>query len=269
MNHLLCSGRAVGTERSQGIVYAGLYCSADPRTGTVPGEIVQLGLSVAADEGAPRGCAYVLESSLTDAAEILSVEALEYFPQQRWFRVRADPGETRTGALSLRIRPPRGAPRLRPQIMVAVPDAGGQKLIRTARLTGHSLPVLTHSVAGLRITTEPGVRGTANVLARAPQGSFAISVTQPLHGTAQLSRDGWVAYDPAPGFTGYDRFEYTVGTADSAKVTAAANIFVGDLGLAPGVFPADPAETGFQTWQWPELTGEMPWPRPQESPRNR
>ncbi|MFD9292232.1 hypothetical protein ACFWBV_28945 [Streptomyces sp. NPDC060030] len=95
-----------------------------------------------------------------------------------------------TGALSLRITTPRGAPRLRPQIMVAVPDAGGQKLVRTARLSGHSLPVRTHSVPGLRITTEPGVRGTVNVLAQAPRGSFAISVTQPRHGSAQLSRDG-------------------------------------------------------------------------------
>jgi hypothetical protein len=269
MNHLLCSGRAVATGPSQGIVYAGLSSSADPRLGAVPGEVVQLGLSVAADQGALRGCAYVMESSLTDAAEVISVEALEYFPQQRWFRVRADPGETRTGVLSLRIRPPQGAPRLRPQIMVAIPDDGGNKLIRTARLTGHSLPVRTHPMLGLRITTEPGVRGTANVLAQASQGSFAISVTQPRHGTTQLSRDGWVAYDPAPGFMGYDRFEYTVGTPDSAKVTAAANVFVGDLGLAPGVFPLHPAETGFHPWQWPKLAGEMPWPQPQEFSRNR
>ncbi|WP_406362237.1 Ig-like domain-containing protein [Streptomyces sp. NBC_01579] len=269
MNHLLCSGRAIGTDPSQGVVYAGLYSSVEPTVGAVIGDVIQLALSVAADQGAPRGCAYVLESSLIDAAEILTIEALEYFPQQRWFRVRADPGETRTGVLSLRIGYPRGAPRLRPQIMVGIPDGTQHKLIRTARLTGHSVPVRPHTLPGLRILTDPGTQGMANVLAQAPAGSFAISVTQPLHGSTQLSRDGWVTYQPAPGFAGYDRFEYTVGTADSVKMTAAANVFVGDLGLAPGAFPQHSAVTGFQSWQWPELTGKMPWPRPQESPRNR
>lgn len=265
MNHLLCSGRATGP--SQGIVRAGLYSSAEPDRSVVPGDIIELALCVAAEQGAPRGCAYLLESSLLDAGEVVSLEALEYFPRQRWFRVRADPGETRTGVLSVRIGRPGCAPRLRPQIMVGIPDATQRKMVRTARLTGHSVPIRPHRLTGLRILTSPGARGEGNVLDEAPDGSFAISVTQPLYGNAQLSRDGWVTYEPAPGFVGYDRFEYTIGTADSMKATATANVFVGDLAAAPGVFPPAPVVTAFSPWQWPELTGKMPWP--QESPRNR
>ncbi|WP_392673319.1 Ig-like domain-containing protein [Streptomyces sp. LN785] len=268
MNHLLCRGRAVGAEPSQGVVYAGLYSSADPQEGVVPGDHVQLGLSVAPGEGAPRGCAYLMESSLA-GAEILAVQGLEYFPGQRWFRVRADLGETRTGVVSLRIGRPERVPRLRPQIMIGVPDGTALKMIRTGRLSDASLPVRAASAPGLRMVTEPGTQGAANVLDAAPAGSFAISVSQPRHGSTQLSRDGWATYLPTPGFTGYDRFEYTVGTADSAKITAPVNVFVGDPGHAPGAFPQHAVATGFHPWQWPELTGEMPWPGPHESMRSR
>ncbi|WP_406283052.1 Ig-like domain-containing protein [Streptomyces sp. NBC_00209] len=267
MNHLLCSGRATGPDPSQGVVRAALFSSVEPDRPVVPGDIVELALCVAAEQGAPRGCAYLLESSLVDAGEVVSLEALEYFPRQRWFRVRADPGETRTGVLSVRIGSPGRAPRLRPQIMVGIPDATQRKMVRTARLTGHAVPVGPHRLTGLRIVTSPGVRGEGNALVEAPEGSFAISVTQPLHGSAQLSRDGWVAYDPAPGFVGYDRFEYTIGTSDSTKATATAHVFVGDLTAAPGAFPQTAVTTAFTPWQWPELTGTMPWP--QESSRNR
>lgn len=265
MNHLLCRGQA--TEPSQGVVYAGLYSSADPRSWAAPGDIVHLGLSVAPHEGAPRGCGYLLEDSLTGAAEVLAVQDIEYFPKQRWFRVRADAGETRTGFVQIRITRPQGAPRLRPQITVAVPDASGRKLVRTGRLSDATLQIRTHGLFGLRITTGQNTPGSVNALATAPPGSSAISVTQPAHGTSQLSPDGWVTYLPAPGFTGYDRFTCTVGTTDAAKATAPVNVFVGSLEQCPGVFPEHPASTEFHHWSWPELTGEMPWPQAYPSSR--
>lgn len=260
MNHLLCRGQAVGSDPSQGVVYAGLYSSADPLRSVAPGDHVQLSLSVAPDQGAPRGCAYLLADSLSGSAEIVAVQDVEYFPKQNWFRVRAEAGETRTGLVSLRIGRPKGAPRLRPQITVAVPDASGRKLIRTGRLSDTALPVRASSAPGLRIVAGFDTPGSANVLAAAPAGSAAISVTQPRNGAAQLSHDGWVTYLPAPGFSGYDRFTYTVGTSEAAKITAPVNVFVGALDLLPGAFPEHTATTEFRQWEWPELTGEMPWP---------
>lgn len=272
MSHLLCRGRAVapeptpGEDQSGGVVYAGLYSSADPLEGAAPGDHVQLGLSVAPGEGASRGCAYLVGSSLA-GAEVVAVQGVEFFPEQRWFRVRAEPGETRTGVVSLRIGTPKES-RIRPQIMVGVPDASGRKMIRTGRLSDLSLPVRAASAPGLRLVTPVGGEGAVNVLAGMAAGSMAISVGQPRNGTARLSRDGWVSYLPAPGFAGYDRFTYTVGTADGSKVTAAVNVFAGDPGSAPGLFPEQPAATDFRPWQWPELTGEMPWPRPSTPLRN-
>ncbi|WP_327370785.1 Ig-like domain-containing protein [Streptomyces sp. NBC_01217] len=269
MNHLLCRGRAVGTDPSEGAVYAGLYSSADPLAGVAPGEHVQLGLSVAPADGAPRGFAYLLADSLADGAEIVAVQGVEYFPEQGWFRVRAEPGETQTGVVSLLVGRPKKAPRLRPQIIVAVPDASGRKLIRTGRLSDAVLPVHTVSAPGLRIVTEPNTPGSVHATAAVAAGSSVISVTQPAQGSTQLSPDGWVTYLPAPGFLGYDRFQYTVGTPDSTKLTAAVNVFVGPLDRVPGAFPPHTVTTEFHRWQWPELTGTMPWPRSHASSESR
>ncbi|MFE2880643.1 Ig-like domain-containing protein [Streptomyces roseus] len=265
--NLLLRGQAVGDTPSLGTVYAALYVSADPRRGVSPGETVQFGLSVAPDQGASRGCAYLPEEPLTAVGEIVGVQGLEYFPRQRWFRARADAGEQTTGVLHLRVGDPGAARSIRPRMVVGVPDASGRKLVRTGKLSAEPLPVRSSAPRGLRLVTAPGAPGTVNVLSAAPAGSTAVSVTQPRGGRAQLSPDGWVTYAPAPGFTGYDRFEYTVGTAEAGQLSSHVNVFVGSLEHIPGAFPQHPAESTPRPWQWPELTGEMPWPRP-AAPQN-
>ncbi|WP_329124301.1 Ig-like domain-containing protein [Streptomyces sp. NBC_01465] len=262
MNHLLGQGRAIGTEPSQGAVYAALYSSADPLEEVAVGDLVQLGLSVAPDRGAPRGCAYLHADALTEAAEIVGAEQLEYFPAQRWFRVRAEAGESRSGVLSLRVKQPSGPPRLRPQFRVAVPDGSGMKLIRTGRLDALALPVRTSPAAGLRILTAQDTPGAVRIPAG---GGAPVSLTQPRHGEAQLTGDGALAYLPAPGFLGYDRFTYTVTAVDGSLASAPVNVHVGPLGQAPGAFPECTSAVEFHPWQWPGLTGEMPWPRSPES----
>ncbi|MFE2141875.1 Ig-like domain-containing protein [Streptomyces sp. NPDC059456] len=267
--NLLCQGRAVGAGPSQGVVYAALYTSADPRRGASPGETVRFGLSVAPDGGAPRGCAYLPVQPLVEVGEILGVEGLEYFPRQRWYRIRADSGETVNGVLHLRVGATAAARSIRPQILVGVPDASGLKLVRTGRLAADPVPLRPLAPRGLRIATAPGRPGTVNVLSAAPPGSTAVSVTQPRAGHAQLSYDGSVTYTPAAGFTGYDRFEYMVATAAAGQQTSHVNVFVGSLEHIPGAFPQQPADAAVRPWQWPELSGEMPWPRPDQTARNR
>ncbi|MFI6002587.1 Ig-like domain-containing protein [Streptomyces sp. NPDC051366] len=265
--NLLRRGQAVGDTPSLGAVYAALYSSADPRRGVSPGETVQFGLSVAPDQGASRGCAYLAEEPLTAVGEIVGVQGLEYFPRQRWFRARADAGEQTTGVLHLRVGDSATARSIRPRILVGIPDASGRKLVRTGKLAAEPLPLRPATARGLRIATEPDRPGTVNVLSAAPAGSTAVSVTQPRGGRAQLSQDGWLTYAPAPGFTGYDRFEYTVSTAAAAELTSHVNVFVGSLEHIPGAFPQHPSDSAPRPWQWPELTGEMPWPRP-AAPQN-
>ncbi|MFB7978056.1 Ig-like domain-containing protein [Streptomyces vinaceus] len=265
--NLLLRGQAVGDTPSLGTVYAALYTSADTRRGAAPGETVQFGLSVAPDQGATRGCAYLAEEPLTAVGEIIGVQGLEYFPRQRWFRARADAGEQTTGVLHLRVSDSATARSIRPRLVVGVPDASGRKLVRTGRLVAAPLPLRRSTPRGLRLVTEPGAPATVNVLSAAPAGSTAVSVTQPRGGRAQLSPDGWVTYAPEPGFTGYDRFEYTVGTASAGRTTSHVNVFVGSLEHIPGAFPQYPADSAPRAWQWPELTGEMPWPR-RSAPQN-
>lgn len=266
--NLLRRARATGEDPARGSVYAALYSSADPRFGASPGETVQFALSVAADRGVLRGCAYLLEERLTAAGEIVGTQGLEYFPRQRWFRVRADAGETSTGVLHLRLKDPASAHGIRCQVSVGIPDATGRKLLRTGRLDAEPLPVRRPVARGLRITTAPGRPGTVNVLSAAPPGSNALSVTQPRGGEAQLTYDGSVTYTPAAGTVGYDRFEYTVGTPAGGRLTSHVNVFVGTLEHTPGAFPEHPAISAPRPWQWPELMGEMAWPRTDRSQQN-
>ncbi|MFJ6609264.1 Ig-like domain-containing protein [Streptomyces sp. NPDC091289] len=270
MNHLLCQGRALNADPAEGAVVASLHSSVAPDVGAAPGDVIELSLSVAPDERGSYGYAYVLESSLLEAAEILSSQGLEHFPRQRWYRVRADAGEVGTGVLTLRVKEPKKGPRLRPRIMVGAPEGPGRAVARTGKLTGHAVLVRTHTLPGLRVVTASGAAAEVDVLAQAPSGSSAIAVTQPLHGSAELTAGGKLTYQPSPGFTGYDRIEYTVATGDSTKITAAVNVFVGDLGATPGIFPEHPSATGFEPWEWPEITGDMPWPRqPHLPPKDR
>ncbi|MFE2289204.1 Ig-like domain-containing protein [Streptomyces sp. NPDC059443] len=267
--NLLCRGQALGNDPSLGAVYAALYSSADPRHGVATGETFQLALSVMPDRGASRGCAYLPGAPLTAVADILAVEGLEFFPRQGWFRARAEAGETVTGVVHLRVHDSVTAPLLRPQMVVGVPDASGRKLVRTGKLADAALVLRPPAARSLRALTEPGRPCTVNVLSAAPVGSRAVSVAQPRGGDTQLSHDGWVTYTPSPGFTGYDRFDYEVVTPAAAKLTSHVNVFVGSTAHAPGVFPQHTADVAFRPWQWPELSGEMPWPRPGPSARNR
>ncbi|MFF4850254.1 Ig-like domain-containing protein [Streptomyces sp. NPDC001194] len=260
--NLLLRGQAVGDTPSLGTVYAALYTSADPRRGAAPGETVQFGLSVAPDGGASRGCAYLPEEPLAAVGEIVGVQGLEYFPRQRWFRARADAGEQTTGVLHLRVGDSVTARSIRPRLVVGIPDASDRKLVRTGKLAAEPLPLRPATPRGLRLVTEPGRPGTVNVLSAAAAGSTGVSVTQPRGGRAELSPDGWATYTPSPGFTGYDRFEYTVASAAAGQLTSHVNVFVGSLEHIPGAFPQHPADSAPRAWQWPELTGEMPWPRP-------
>lgn len=173
MNHLLCRGRILGENPSPGVVYAGLYSSADPFHGVLPGETVQFGLSVAPGEGASHGFAYLPEAPLVGAAEIEAVQGMEYFREQRWFRVRADGGTTGTAVIQLRIKDPASARRIRPQIMVGIPDATGRKVLRTGKLSDEALVVMKPKAPGLRLAAEPGQNASVNVLAGVPAGSSA------------------------------------------------------------------------------------------------
>ncbi|MFF0434549.1 Ig-like domain-containing protein [Streptomyces sp. NPDC004327] len=269
MNHLLCAGKAVGTEaESPGVAHAALYSSVPPFSGVAPGDVVQFALSVAV-ENAPFGYAYLQEKYFADAAEILAVQDVEYFPQQRSYRVRAEPGRNGVGFFSVRVkRPKKQEPRLRPQIAVAVPGRDSRKVVRTASLRDRSLLIRTMFAPGLRLVTAPGAEASLDVLAAVPPGSAPVAVSQPRSGAARLGPDGRLGYLPHQGFSGYDRFEYTVATPDGEKVTAPVNVFVGSLEDRPGAFPEQPLTTDFRSWQWPELTGEMPWPHRTATPQN-
>lgn len=265
MNHELCRGRVTSEDPADGAVYAALFSSVDPTIGARPGDEMHLALSVAPDASAHLGFAYLLADSLKGVATVVSLQDIEMFPHQGWYRVRAEQGQTSTGYVTVQIVGRPKAPRLRPQIAISVSGPGGRGKVRVGRLGHEAVPVRSSVVPGLRMVTDPGVPASVHALdALAGQG-LPIAVTHPRHGMAELSADGWIHYRPAPGFAGYDRFEYSVGTAAGEKIDAPVNVFVGRP-VTPGVFPDIPGSTSYQHWQWPRLSGEMPWPGRQQQP---
>ena len=90
-------------------------------------------------------------------------------------------------------------------------------------------------------TTNGNTPVTIAVLGNDSGPSLTIrSVTVPANGTARINPDKTVTYTPAPGFTGYDGFSYTV--ADSGGATAQGTVSVA-VRNRPPVAGADDAAT--------------------------
>ncbi|MFJ9086239.1 Ig-like domain-containing protein [Streptomyces sp. NPDC102384] len=260
MPHELCRGRVTGHSTADGVVSAAVFSSADPELGVRPGEELHLTLSVSCDEHVHLGFGYLLANSLDGVATVAGLQDVEYFPQQGWYRVRAERQQTATGSVTVRIDDRPKTPRLRPVLAATLRLPTTGERIRVKRLTHAALPIRAADVRGLHLTTDIGAPVSAHPWDSRPNAGSVLSVTQPAHGTVEHSGDDWIHYRPTPGFTGYDRFTYTAVDADGTTATAPVNVFVGELGPTPGVFPVEPPAPAFAPWQWPELTGSLPWP---------
>jgi hypothetical protein len=256
MTHPLVRG-AVGPDRGPTDVSAVLTSSTDPAGVVAPGAELHLELTVTAGDTAAWGCGYLLLDEVVGAATVTAAEGAEWFPDQRWFRVRADAGRTATGRFTLRVADRRGAPTVRPSM--ALSRAGGAQPTRTPALSDAAFRVTTRSVAGLRLAVPVDAVGEL----RLPDGAAApLDIAAPRFGAAAAAPDGrTVRYTPRPGFTGYDRF--TVGYRDAGGATrrAVVTVHVGDLTETPGLLP-DAGVSGAEQhrWQENEVTGTLPWP---------
>lgn len=96
-------------------------------------------------------------------------------------------------------------------------------------------PVADVPVAGAdTASTNEGVAVTINVLANDSDalGPFSLtSLTQPANGSATMS-NGAIVYTPAAGFSGQDRFTYTIAGAEGSA-TAAVSVTVINVNQAP------------------------------------
>jgi hypothetical protein len=234
-----------------------LTSSSDPSEPVAPGAELRLELTVTAGPTAPWGCGYLLLDGMAGSATVTAAEQAEWFPEQRWFRVRAGAGRTVTGRFTLRVADRAGAPTVRPSI--ALSRAGAAQPVRTPALSDLAFRVTTRSVVGLRLVVP--VDGVGELPLPDAAGA-RLDVAAPRSGSASPGADGGtVRYTPQRGFTGYDRFTVGYRNAGGADVRAVVTVHVGDLDAAPGVLPVHGAPAAERSrWQENEVTGSLPWP---------
>jgi VCBS repeat-containing protein len=90
-------------------------------------------------------------------------------------------------------------------------------------------------------TTGVGTPVTIDVLANDvdPDGDAltVTSVTTPTNGSASVNPDGTISYTPDAGFTGTDRFDYTVSDGNGGVITSTVTVNVGFENTAPVTVP--------------------------------
>jgi hypothetical protein len=259
VNHAVARG-AVGAGRGGNDVRVTLTSSEDPARALAPGSELHLELAVEAEPRAGWGYGYLLVEDLAGTATITAAEHAEWFPEQRWFRVRSEAGDPAVGRFTLKVADRPKTPTLRPSI--AVGRTSGPRMARTLALSDRVFRLGRAPVAGLRLTVPIG----AACFVRLPDDTARVlDVRPPRSGVASATEDGrGLRYEARAGFTGYDRFTYTRRSADGTTATGAVTVFVGRLDEAPGLLtpPSDDGQgvTAIRPWQENEVVGEMPWP---------
>ena len=129
-------------------------------------------------------------------------------------------------------------------IAVTVTDPSGASVSQSFVLeVTNPLPVTQDS----RFTVEAGGRYTGQLIATDADGdALRFGLVQdggPRHGVLTLNADGSFNYAPFPGFSGSDRFTYSVTDADGAVVTAVVDINVSAIpNVAPSIVGSIPAQ---------------------------
>ncbi|HEY1486395.1 MAG TPA: Ig-like domain-containing protein, partial [Micromonosporaceae bacterium] len=207
------------------------------------------------------GCGYLIGSSFGTVATVVGFSEAEYFPAKQTFRVRAEPGEERTGRIVIRVNDSQSASALRPAIVVSAPSGTERHLVRTGSLTDVVFRVREPYAPGLAIITAPGAAGSVEAIRAASDDARLTGVSDPRYGSAE-TRARTLIYTPAPGFSGYDRFTYTLRIA-GATLTGPVVVYVGD-DVPPGLLTPPSYDgsgvAGHTPWRSSEITGRTPWP---------
>ncbi len=118
-------------------------------------------------------------------------------------------------------------------------------------------PVAVADLASTRIDRAVVIAVLANDTETDGDVLSVTSVTVPLHGTAEIQPDGAVRYVPATGYTGADRFDYTISDGQGDQSTAAVNVAVGLDSDGDGLLDLDEVEVHFTDPQLADTDGDV------------
>ncbi|MFJ6937844.1 Ig-like domain-containing protein [Streptomyces sp. NPDC101132] len=269
MTYLLTVVKVAEPGRPGNSAVAAVHSEVHPAATAAPGQTLRLALTVQAAPGARHAYGYLdtRPFGFGEAAEVLAVQGVEYLPERRTYRVRAQGGAAETGYLTLRIRPETAEPVLRPAIAAAVPGEEPRKPVRTEPLADLGVRIRRFHVPGRALNVAPHAAHLPALLdprQGLPPGTVLTGHGQARHGTVSVTPEGVLAYQAAPGAQGYDGFAYTVRSPHGETAEGQVVVYVGDLSATPGLLTPPGANgagtTAHLPWRQPKIIGELPWP---------
>jgi hypothetical protein len=269
VTYLLTVVKVAEPGRPDNCARAAVYCDAHPRASVAPGQTLRLALSAQAAPGARHAYGYldVRPFGFSEAVDVLDVQGGEFLPDRHVYRVRAQSGAAETAMLTVRVRPGTAEPALRPAIAAAVPGQEPRKLVRTEPLADHGVRIRPFHVPGRALNVPPHAAHLPVVLdvrQGVPPGTVLVGHGQARTGTVSVTSEGHLAYQAAPGASGYDGFSYSVQSPTGEVAEVQVVVFVGDLSATPGLLtPPGPNGIGttvHQPWRQPKIIGQLPWP---------
>ncbi|MFC9529700.1 MULTISPECIES: hypothetical protein [unclassified Streptomyces] len=215
-----------------------LAADADPSVPLVPGQEVQLAVTVQPAGGAYRTYGYLMDDLLGTAAVMPAHKGLAHLAKNGRYATYATGTEPRTVISTLRIRDDasEGAVVL-PRVSVGVMLNEGDKLISSSAVSEGGFRVRRAWLPGRSVMLRPGARVTIPAGFSPVQGLRLTGATCARYGVVTCAPDGSVTYRSDPTFQGYDHFACSFEVAGGHVVWSEVTLFMGDLAGSPGALP--------------------------------
>ncbi|ROQ70444.1 hypothetical protein EDD93_4967 [Streptomyces sp. 840.1] len=206
-----------------------LFAAVDPAAPVVPGQEIELGLSLTPVGGAYRTYGYLLDDLLGDVATMPRHPGLSHLANGR-FATYASGVEPRVVSCFVRVNDeaPEGAVLL-PRVTIGLMLDQGDKLVSSAIVSDAGFRVRRQPVAAQSMVMRQGGRAVLPAGHSPAEGTRFVGVGIAGHGVLTCRPDGSVVYEADPGYWGYDRFELCYEDARGQRTWSEVMVSIGDF----------------------------------------
>ncbi|MEV6265140.1 Ig-like domain-containing protein [Streptomyces sp. NPDC051784] len=233
--------RSVQAENPSIVCHLELWSAADPRLPVRPGQKIDFELTLTPSGQGTRYYGYLMATSFDQVAVMDRMSGMSLLPAGGRYATSTGPGEQRVAKFTLEVNK-HAAPDafLVPVLRAGIIADGGKSLTSTTfSLKNHGFRIASLPPLGRSMVVMPGQRGLLQGLAEGFGDEVALVGAGPArHGVVAVEAGGTVTYDPVPGHTGYDWFDYVLRSGDGRLTSGRVTVHVGDLGPVPGVLGA-------------------------------
>ncbi|MGK4580667.1 Ig-like domain-containing protein [Kitasatospora sp. HPMI-4] len=240
MEHLIARVQAAHQSRPELSMTVDLTSAADPAVPLLPGQQLDLTLTINPVGNGYRYYAYLMEEQLTGVASVTAHRGFGHMEKAKKYGTYTPANSPRTLTFSVRVNdavPGDGV--LMPTVSAGVIAAEGQKLSGCPPIVQRGYRVVSAYAPPKLLVVAPGTNGMLPGLAHelGPDARL-VGVSPPRRGMVGIGPDGTVTYYPDQGFVGYDRLFYTVENGSRGIARGEITVVVGQPYEMPGVLAA-------------------------------